>query len=59
MVRAESKDYIDIAALLKSGITIAEGLACARAIYGKNFDPRTSLRALCSYRDGNLPQLQS
>jgi len=56
-MRAEIKDYLDIAALLKHGLTLEDGLACAQAVYGVNFDPGTSLRALCSYRDGDLPQL--
>ena len=54
---AEAKDYIDIDALLQNGFTIDEGLGCAQAIYGQTFDPSTSLRALCSFRDGDLPDL--
>ncbi len=56
-MRAEIKDYIDIDALLQYGLTLADGLACARAIYGKHFDPATSIRALCSYRESDLPEL--
>ncbi|OGT53882.1 MAG: hypothetical protein A3E84_00745 [Gammaproteobacteria bacterium RIFCSPHIGHO2_12_FULL_42_13] len=55
--RAECKDYLDINAIIKSGISLAEGLGCAVAVYGKTFDPASSLRALCSYRDGNLNEL--
>lgn len=55
--RAECKDYIDIDAMIQSGITLANGLSYAKQIYGKNFDPATSLRALCSYRDGDLDEL--
>ena len=55
--RAECKDYIDIDALIQSGISLEEGLRCAVAVYGKRFDPATSLRALCSYRDGDLLEL--
>lgn len=57
--RAEVKDYIDIDALIQHGLELADGLACAKAIYGPNFDAATSLRALCSFRDGDLPQLDS
>ena len=57
--RAESKDYIDIDALIQSGITLAEALGYAIAVYGKQFDPATSLRALCSYRDGDLSELNN
>lgn len=55
--RAECKDYLDIDAIIKSGLSLAEGLGCAVAVYGKTFDPASSLRALCSYRDGNLNEL--
>lgn len=55
--RAECKDYFDINAIMKSGVSLAEGLGCAVAVYGKTFDPASSLRALCSYRDGNLNEL--
>ena len=56
--RAECKDYIDIDAIINSGISLAEGLGCAIAVFGKSFDPATSLRALCSYRDGDLGELK-
>lgn len=55
--RAEYKDYIDIDALVHFGLTLEEGLGSAVAIYGKSFDPASSLRALCSYRDGDLQEL--
>ncbi len=55
--RAECKDYIDIDAIIQSGISLEEGLAYAVAVFGIPFDPGTSLRALCSYRDGNLNEL--
>ena len=57
--RAQCKDYIDIDALIQSGIRLEEGLRYACIVYGKHFDPATSLRALCSYRDGDLPELDS
>ena len=55
--RAECKDYIDIDAMINSGISLEQGLGYASAIYGSKFDPASSLRALCSYRDGDLPEL--
>lgn len=54
--RAEVKDYVDITAILKTGLSLEEGLGCSQAVFGKGFDPGTSLRALCSYRDGNLAE---
>jgi hypothetical protein len=55
--RAEIKDYFDIDALLLNGFDLADALACAKAVFGPSFDPSTSLRALCSYRDGDLVEL--
>jgi Nucleotidyl transferase AbiEii toxin, Type IV TA system len=52
--RAEAKDYIDIAALLNAGLNLAEGLAAARLLFGLNFQPSESLKALTFYGDGDL-----
>ncbi len=55
--RAEAKDYRDIAALLENGISLSKALAAAKAIYGDQFEPRTTLRALSYFADGDLPKL--
>lgn len=55
--RAESKDYLDILALLKSGITLAEAMAAARAIYGDHYNPMITLKSLTYFGDGDLYQL--
>lgn len=55
--RAMSKDYIDIAALLKAGVPLAEMLAAAGALYGEQFNPLISLKALNYFDDGDLPSL--
>lgn len=57
--RAEAKDYRDIVATLKAGLTLAEGLAAAMAIYGKEFNGALSLKALTFFEDGDLPRLPS
>ena len=44
--RAEAKDYLDIAAMIKAGVSLARGLASARLIFGLNFQPSESLKAL-------------
>ena len=55
--RAEAKDYRDIAVLLGNGISLSKALAAAKAIYGDQFEPRTTLRALSYFADGDLPRL--
>lgn len=60
-LRAEAKDYIDIDALLTDGrVDLRTALAAGRAIYGIQFNPQSTLKALSFFDDGNrhrLPQL--
>jgi hypothetical protein len=56
-LRAEAKDYRDILATFDAGLTLAEGLAAAAAIYGKDFNGALSLKALTFFEDGDLPSL--
>jgi nucleotidyltransferase AbiEii toxin of type IV toxin-antitoxin system len=55
--RSEAKDYLDIAALLKHGLTLPEMLGAAQAIYGEQFFPMISLKALAWFGDGDLSRL--
>jgi len=50
--RAELRDYLDVHALLKrANVPLGKMLASARIIYGTQFNPLLSLKAL-SYHDG-------
>jgi hypothetical protein len=55
--RAEAKDYRDIAAMVKAGVSVAKGLASARAFFGPNFQPSESLKAMTFFADGDLVTL--
>ncbi|EQD52524.1 protein containing DUF1814 [mine drainage metagenome] len=55
--RAEAKDYRDVAAMLNAGISLPRGLAAARTMFGPNFQPSESLKALVFYGDGDLKTL--
>jgi hypothetical protein len=56
--RAEAKDYIDIDAILCDGrIDLPTALASAKAIYGAQFNPQITLKALSFFGDGNLRRL--
>jgi hypothetical protein len=46
--RVEAKDYQDIAALIKAGVSLERGLAAARELYGHRFQPSESLKTLVS-----------
>jgi hypothetical protein len=56
--RVESRDYIDVHALLTSGgLSLAEMLAAARIIYGEAFSPLVALKALAYLEDPALASL--
>lgn len=55
--RAEAKDYSDIAAMLNAGVSLSKGLSAAREMYGLNFQPSESLKAMVYFEDGDLHTL--
>jgi hypothetical protein len=55
--RAEAKDYRDIAAMVNAGVSLSRGLASARLLFGSNFQPSESLKALVYFNDGDLNTL--
>jgi hypothetical protein len=57
--RIEAKDYIDIAALLRTGIPLDRGLAAARAMFAPTFQPSECLKALVYFDGGDLDTLTS
>lgn len=57
MQRVEAKDYLDIAALLRSGLSIERGLAAAAALFGPGFPVSDALRTLSWFGEGDLSAL--
>jgi hypothetical protein len=58
MRRAELRDYIDVHALMtKANIPLPEMLAAALIIYGDQFSPLLSLKALAYHEDAALQEL--
>jgi hypothetical protein len=55
--RPEAKDYLDVHAILQSGVTLPEMLGAAQAIYGEQFNSMITLKALSYFEDGNLAAL--
>lgn len=55
--RVEAKDYLDVAALLHSGVPLERGLAAARALFGPAFQPSECLKALVYFEGGDLDSL--
>jgi hypothetical protein len=48
---------MDIAALMRTGVDLATALAAGRAVYGERFNPVIILRALGSFDEGDLNQI--
>ena len=57
MQRVESKDYRDIAAILRGGETLEAGLAGAAVLYGMQFPPAECVRTLTYFQGGDLESL--
>ncbi|MFI0347846.1 MAG: nucleotidyl transferase AbiEii/AbiGii toxin family protein [Chthoniobacterales bacterium] len=57
--RVEAKDYLDIAAMIKAGVSLSKGLAAAATMFGSAFQPSESLKALTYFHGGDLQQLSS
>ena len=55
--RAEAKDYLDVYALLKSGISLTDGLGFAKQVYGPEFNTMLPLQALCYFEEPSLRDL--
>lgn len=55
--RAETKDYLDVIALLNAGVSLETGLAGAKALFGDAFQPMEAHKALTFFEDGDLSKL--
>lgn len=55
--RCSAKDYQDIAAMIKAGISLEKGLASAQQIQGQTFVPVECLKALTYFEGGYLDLL--
>jgi hypothetical protein len=58
-MRAEAKDYVDLAALLQDGVTLPEILGAAQALYREQFNPMLTLKSLTYFADGDLHRLST
>ena len=55
--RVEAKDYRDISAMVDAGASLEKGLAAACEMYGVNFQPSESLKAMVYFEGGDLNTL--
>jgi hypothetical protein len=54
--RIEPRDYVDIAALLASGLTINDGVGALLALYGTRASGVQSVKTIAWFKDGGLDE---
>ena len=59
LARQKKKDYEDIAGMIRAGCPVSRGLAGARALFGKAFQPAAALKALVYFEGGDLAALSA
>ena len=57
--RIEAKDYLDVAAILRSGLPLERGLAAAEALFAPDLPPMVVLKALTYFEGGDLSSLSA
>ena len=57
--RVEAKDYLDIAALLRTNLPLGEMLAAARCLFGEAFNPLAAQKTLAWFAGGDLSVLDA
>lgn len=55
--RVEAKDYLDAAAILRSGVSLERGLAAAVTLFAPDLPPMVALKALTYFEGGDLSSL--
>lgn len=55
--RIEAKDYLDIDAILRNGVSLTQGLAGAQALFKNSFPAQEPLKALTYFEGGDLDRL--
>ena len=56
--RVSARDYVDIAAILESGLGLADGLGAAVALYGRQFPPMDAVKALGYFSEGDAVNVE-
>lgn len=51
--RVASRDYLDLAAILRAGVPLKDGLGAAGTLYGSQFPPADAVKALAYFDEGD------
>ena len=57
--RVAARDYLDLAALLRAGVPLQDGLGAAVALYGNQFPSIDAVKALAYYEEDVAAQLDA
>lgn len=55
--RVASRDYLDLAAILRAGVPLKDGLGAARTLYGSQFPPADAVKALAYFNEGDAANI--
>ena len=50
--RVAVRDYFDLAAILRAGVPLGDGLGAAATLYGRQFPPAEAVKALAYFEEG-------
>ena len=57
--RVAARDYLDLAAILRAGVPLQDGLGAAVALYGNEFPPIDAVKALAYYGDDTVEEVDA
>ena len=57
--RVAARDYLDLAAILRAGVRLEDGLGAAVALYGNEFPPIDAVKALAYYEEDVAGQVDA
>ena len=57
--RVAAKDYLDLAAILRSGASLEDGLGAAAALYANRFPPLDAVKALAYFDEGDAANVDA
>lgn len=56
--RVAARDYLDLAAILRAGMLLKDGLGAAGTLYGPQFPPTEAVKALSYFNEGDAKNVE-
>ncbi len=57
--RVAARDYLDLAAILRAGVPLQDGLGAAATLYGRQFPPTEAVKALSYFDEGDAANVDA